>query len=445
MCKSRARFAIAASSGLTYNRLASGATAAFEQGLLPRPTFNFLGDFTVPQDQASVFNDLGDVLLLDEYQERTATTERSGLHGLAGFDFVLLGLFGEVGGLLSELKKKLRDKDAYVAYNDSVIEEFGDVLWYFTSAARRANLSLSTLAHRVLEDLTGWDYQGQREVRTFVDLQRTTSTRALADKAFERRLLALAGKVGALVEHYSSGQIAAHRDRLSADLVGIFRALVQAADEADISLNVAARRNLLKIEGRWPSKRIWGALYDENFPSHEQIPRLMVVTFTEVLIQGRSYVVQQLNGKQIGDKLTDNRSGDDDYRFHDVFHLAYATFLGWSPTLRKMIGAKRKSDTVIDENEDGARAMLIEEGIATWLFNHAERHSDFRSTASLDYGVLKVVQEFVKGYEVASRPLWQWEAAILESFRAFRLLKEHRGGCVVADLLSRTLTYGSLP
>ena len=42
--------------------------------------------------------------------------------------------------------------------------------------------------------------------------------------------------------------------------------------------------------------------------------------------------------------------------FHDVFHLAYAAVLGWSPTTRALLKIKRKSRPEIDENEDGARA-----------------------------------------------------------------------------------------
>ena len=34
-------------------------------------------------------------------------------------EFLLLGLFGEVGSLLSELKKKQRDRSSYIAYNSS--------------------------------------------------------------------------------------------------------------------------------------------------------------------------------------------------------------------------------------------------------------------------------------------------------------------------------------
>jgi hypothetical protein len=63
--------------------------------------------------------------------------------------------------------------------------------------------------------------------------------------------------------------------------------------------------------------------------------------------------------------------------------------LGWSPTLRALLQLKRKSRPEIDENEDGARASIIEEGISTWIFNHGARNADFRAVKTLDYGLFR--------------------------------------------------------
>ncbi len=396
--------------------------------------------------QHSLFPDSVAPIALDEYQEFTTQTDRNARQGIAGLDFVLLGLFGEVGSLLSELKKKQRDKEAYVAYHDSVIEEFGDVLWYFSNASLRAGLALSTIAQRISAKLADWDYHGRSTARTFADLQQSKQTFAgpVSNEVFEKRLLALAGKVGLMVEDYSSGRIAANRDVLSADLVEIFRALLVAADDADVSLDEAARRNVSKTLGRWPIKLEWQPLFDEDYDVDERLPRRLAMTFKERGAGTRKYVIQQLNGVNIGDRVTDNRLEPDGYRFHDVFHLAYAAILGWSPTLRALLKVKRKSRPEIDENEDGARACLIEEGISTWIFNHGVRNADFRKVTSLDYSLLKAVHELVKGYEVERRPLWQWELAILEGFRMFRELRKHHGGAVTADLLAHSLEFSPL-
>ena len=92
--------------------------------------------------------------------------------------------------------------------------------------------------------------------------------------------------------------------------------------------------------------------------------------------EGGSKVVKMfIDGKQVGDDLRDNRYDDDGYRFHDVFHLTYASVLGWSPILRALLRRKRKSNPAVDEVEDGGRARVIEEGIAAMVFSYAERRN----------------------------------------------------------------------
>lgn len=399
------------------------------------------------RSQGSLFGDSDRPIGLDEYQAFTTRTDRNDKPGAEGLGFVLLGLFGEVGSLLSALKKKQRDKDAFAAYHDEVIEELGDALWYFANAALRAELPLSQIARSVAAKLEDWDYKGRSGASTFEDLQQTEVpfSGPLASDEVEQRLLALAGKVGVLLDDWSEGQIKENRDRLSADLVEIFRALLIAADGALVSLEQAARSNVVKTLGRWPDQVEWGGLFDEGLPEYEQLPRLMRVAFIERTVNGRTFVVQQWNGVNLGSPLTDNRHQPDDYRYHDVFHLAFAGILGWSPTLRALLRLKRKSRPEIDENEDGARANIIEEGISTWIFNHGLRHSEFRNVTTIEYGLLKAVHELVRGYEVESRPLWQWERAILEGFRVFRELKKHRNGVVVIDLTKRTIDFEELP
>jgi len=395
--------------------------------------------------QRFLFDEVEALIDLDEYQDWTKLTDRNQREGIDGLGFVLLGLFGEVGSLLSELKKKQRDKDSYTAYHESVIEELGDVLWYFASACLHAGLRLSTIAARVPAQLGDWDYHGRGTRARFVDLQKPQIdlTGPLSTDLVERRLLTLAGKVGVLLEDFAADRLHANSDALSADLVQIFSALLAAADDAAVSLNEAARRNLEKTLGRWPTEHVWPPLLDESSDPGEQLPRHIEMVFKEKTIDGKSYVIQQCNGINIGDRLTDNRLEADDYRFHDVFHLAYAAILGWSPVLRALFKVKRKSYPEIDENQDGARAILIEEGIATWIFNHGIRNHDFRNVISLDYSLLKAIRELVKGYEVYVRPLWQWELAILEGFRIFREIKkpEYRGGTVIADLVSHTIEF----
>lgn len=62
----------------------------------------------------------------------------------------LLGLVGEVGGLLSEYKKLLRDGATHRKFRDEVAEELGDILWYVANVATKYNLTLNEIAEQNL-------------------------------------------------------------------------------------------------------------------------------------------------------------------------------------------------------------------------------------------------------------------------------------------------------
>ena len=154
---------------------------------------------------------------------------------------------------------------------------------------------------------------------------------------------------------------------------------------------------------------------------------------------------QKCNSLLVGDRLTDNHDPGDNYRFHDVFHLAHAAVLGWSPVTRALFRVKRKSCPKIDENEDGARAILIEEGVTTWVFEIAKNHQFFANTPELGFDLLKAVRGFVQGYEPHDLPMWLWERAILQGYAVFRQLRQHRRGMVIADMAQRELRFEYMP
>lgn len=383
---------------------------------------------------------------LNEYQFIARQTDQNKQKGLDGLPFFLLGLFGEVGTLLSALKKKQRDRESYVGYSDAIIEEFGDSLWYFTNIASRASLKLSVLAQKTFRGLRDWDKVKDDSFQTFEGVQLKKSDHGSPDSnAFEAALISLAGKVGLLLHDLDLKKLAKNRDALSGHLVEVFRALIDAANVADVDLAMAAARNVTKINSRWPKERTYAPLFDEAFSSREQFPRKIALHIFEEVRNNKIFVIQQYKGVTIGSPLTDNRIAEDDYRFHDVFHLAYAAILGWSPVLRALLKMKRKSNPKIDEAEDGLRAILIEEGISTLVFQRAARLKYFEEIQSLDYPMLKLIPEFVSGYEVEKCPLWQWEKAILDGFAVFRKLRYHRRGIVTADLKKRSIMFKELP
>jgi NTP pyrophosphatase (non-canonical NTP hydrolase) len=383
-------------------------------------------------------------LAMDDFQTQALGTDQNERGGMEGLRFPLLGLFGEIGSLLSALKKKQRDREAYTGYRESVIEEFGDVLWYFSNIAGRANLKLSELARKLPSEGSDWSSGGTHVFVTFADLQ---SFHGSLDRpcgsVYEERLIELGGKVGRLLDDVALDRIERNRDALTGHLVEILRALVSAADEAGVALEDVAEGNLRKTRSRWPlpGERIPPPLFDDEDDPEEQLPRRIEMNIVERGLDGKRYVRMQWNGVNIGDRLTDNKTEPDDYRFHDVFHLACAAILGWSPVIRALLKVKRKSRPTVDENQDGARAQLVEESVSTWIFSHALELDYFRSIDSLDYPLLKAIEAQVKGYEVEKSPLWLWEKAILDGYRVFRCLREQRKGIVTADLTNRSIEF----
>jgi NTP pyrophosphatase (non-canonical NTP hydrolase) len=57
----------------------------------------------------------------------------------------LIGLVGEVGSLLAEFKKLLRDGTTHRKFRDEVAEELGDVLWYVANVATKFGLTLDEI------------------------------------------------------------------------------------------------------------------------------------------------------------------------------------------------------------------------------------------------------------------------------------------------------------
>ena len=384
-------------------------------------------------------------LSIQDYVSQASTTDQRSDSG--SLTFPLLGLFGETGSLLSEVKKKQRDRASYLGYAGAVVEELGDVLWYLTAVAARGGLSLGDIAGNLNRGYADWQHAPDGPL-SFASLQPAIMTRRLEPSPeFEKTMLQLAGEVGLLVIDHEAGRLTNNQAALAGRLVAIMRTLIQAANEAGVTLEAAAIKNLNKIFDRWPRERIYPTPLDESAETEEQLPRDLYVDVFERKVRGQTYVFQRCNGLNIGDRLTDNAMTADDYRFHDVFHYAYVAVLTWSPVVRSLFRLKRKSDPKIDEAQDGARATLIEEGVTTWIFGQAVALNCLADVkvGELPFDMLKHVRQFVAGYEAEHIPLWLWEEAILQGYAAFRFLREHRRGRLHIDTNNRRLTIEALP
>ncbi len=376
-------------------------------------------------------------LSVEEYALKALRTDQRSDGG--SMTFPLLGLFGETGSLLSEVKKKQRDRTSYMGYASAVAEELGDVLWYLTIVADRANIALA--------DIVSKTDSGQRSLTLSSIQPAIMPRRTQPTPAFERTLLRLAGAVGGLMADHEAGRLLDDRQALVSRLRAVMGHLVQAANESGTTLEAAAIKNLAKIDDRWPLERVHPELLDFHAVAEEQLPRDLRVEIFEREVGARRYVFQRCNGLNIGDRLTDNAMTPDDYRFHDVFHYAYVATLGWSPVIRALFRLKRKSTAKIDEAQDGARAILIEEGVTTWIFGQAVNLNLFSGMGAgdLPFDLLKHIRQFVGGYEVETVPLWLWEDAILQGYAAFRFLREHRRGLLHIDTAQRRLRIEELP
>ena len=251
--------------------------------------------------------------------------------------------------------------------------------------------------------------------------------------------LTLGGAAGALLATLQQKTYSVAALHLGA----IWRAILRVASAARIELSEAAERNLQKTQSRWPPVREFVPLFDQDFDEEEQLPRTLGVEFREIGRGGRqgAVVLLRCNGLNLGDRLTDNIDHPDFYRFHDVFHFAHAVYLGWSPVLRALLNCKRKSDPRVDENQDGARARIIEEAVSAIVFSRAKETRFYDGIDHVDYDLLRTISEFVRGFEVEAVPLWQWEAAILNGYCVFRALRANRGGMVTLDLINRDLHH----
>jgi len=313
---------------------------------------------------------------VDEYQDQAIASDQS--KGQDTARYLLLGVFGEAGGLLTAVKKRERDAETIAKYLSQVTEEVGDLLWYLAAVASRNGVALSTLVAPLIDPLPK-----RSDKIEFADLQ-ASLTRVTPDpsRTFELRLVRLASAVGAFVSAQTESLHTRTKSSPNDEFTEVFKWLESAASYAGVSLEDAALHNLTKVRDRWPTRKIYIPAFDDAYPEYERLPRRMVIDIREVVPRrGQYFVLQTCEGLHVGDRLTDNIEDPDEYRFHDVFHYAYVAVLGWSPVVRALLRLKRKSNKTVDETQDGARAILIEEGIAALFFAEAKSQAFFSATA----------------------------------------------------------------
>ena len=259
-------------------------------------------------------------------------------------------------------------------------------------------------------------------------------------------MLGLAGETGQLLSEYKKhlrdGE--AHRlfkERVSEELGDLLWYISNVASKFDISLSDIAAANLVKVKHRWASERVEPLIFDAELPQGERLPRRLEVELIDVQQDPRHYVQILVDGKPFGADLTDNAYDPDGYRFHDIFHFAYAAVLGWSPITRGLLRRKRKSRPLLDEVEDGGRAAVIEEGVVALVFDYARRHHFLDGVAALDSQLLRTIKDMTSHLEVRQCTTGEWEQAILQGFVVWRAVLAARGGRIAVDLDARCIAF----
>lgn len=270
-------------------------------------------------------------------------------------------------------------------------------------------------------------------------------------------LLGLAGEAASLLTEYKKhlrdgDSYKIFSESIADELGDLLWYVANVASKFGLDLDEIAEGNLKKCEERWSWKGLLragtqtkGRFFDKNFPENERLPRQFEVEIIEVSEKNSVKLQAVINGQKIefGSELTDNSYKGDGYRYHDIFHLSYLAVLGWSPVIRQLLKRKRKSNSLIDEVEDGGRAGVIEEGISALVFSYAENHDFLEGVSTIDYELLKTIKNMTSNLdlEVSQCSLGDWEKAILIGYEVWRQVKKNKGGKVVVDIDNQSLTY----
>ncbi len=430
---------------------------------------------------------------IDEYQQLVLSTDQSKPASPEDRKKIMVyGLIGEIGSVVSELKKHLLKEDpsqVVIDNNSRLAEELGDCIWYVTSLCIIHQLSLKTdVMFQNLERIKAYPSErnhapiplfdailkeddqnveselaalGSTDNLTFDEYQRIASLTAReSGTALAETCLAFLLRHAAQIQRSRLPEneikmMGGAQIRDTSDVLGdIVWHLSAIASIYNLTLGeivaVNARKTQFRHDKR-PETRT--TPHDESWPNpNQKFPRKFKVVFIS-RTNGRARMYY--NNAQIGDDLTDNALEEDGYRFHDVMHLANVAHLGWSPVLRKLMGIKRKDDKKIDEAEDGARAAIVEEAIVKIIHSEGcrlalsrgaeiagpNRSALFTDEDEISFSFLKLLKDQVKGLEVEKNKFWEWESAIREGYQVFDELERAGQGTVIVDMVDRHLSY----
>ncbi len=420
-----------------------------------------------------------------EYDGFVRRTDRSASKSKADRrSIALYGLVGEIGSLVSAVKKKILSEGGEVAWdqpNEEIKEEIGDTLWYCYSLAQVANDEFVDILASDISLLTreiGGQNERAEKIRaalnpeskdeflaaaqhfpgggscSFNDYQKLAFKTARTDgRTLLEVCLAVLPQLGAELLRPTLPEIELTLNKNIADrptnvvLGEIAWHLAAIASLYHVPLNDVVEFNQNKVSFR-AERGTPTPLHDAGRPAHERLPDSFEVAFVRV---GPGVSRMYFEGRRLGNDLTDNATNDDGYRFHDVIHLALVAHLGWSPVVRGFMGRKRPD---VDEVEDSGRAKVVEELVIKAIHAEGERLQKeggrcsvdgpsrlFPDRSAIPFTLLKTLRSWVEGREVWKNAYWEWEDAIYRGSEIFFQLRQERQGTVYVDLRSREVQF----
>jgi NTP pyrophosphatase (non-canonical NTP hydrolase) len=228
------------------------------------------------------------------------------------------------------------------------------------------------------------------------------------------------------------------RAEIATELGDVLWYLAEIATSYGLSLSKVASANLEKTKYLFSGDDL---SFEAEAPPAERFPRHASFEFID---QGEKVLIRW-DDRDFGDPLDDNAHYPDGYKFHDVFHLAYMTRLGWSPVIRALLSLKRRYDKDIDRVEDGARAVFLEEGLSVFVFNQnrqtGDRLSSYTDRRNIPFTILSAIKTITQGLEVSRRDVTAWRDAIAMGFQMFDKLVAHNGGTITCDLDTKKMHF----
>lgn len=236
------------------------------------------------------------------------------------------------------------------------------------------------------------------------------------------------------------------KEKLKEELGDVLWYVAAIASHYQFSLQEIAENNLTKTLDRFEEHDLLKIpRFDEKY--EEKFPDEFIVKFVEeqndFFLTVRMLIKDTQYGRfvELGDPLTDNSKTPNDYRYHDIFHLGYIAFLGWSPVFRHLMKLKRRSDPMTLDTEDRGRPQVAEEAITLIIYNYAKGNKMLKESDRIDTELLNIIKQIVVDLEVSSVSSFQWEKAIIESYKVYHKLIENKGGRVLVSAKDRKLEY----